>query len=230
MTKIIVAHCIHPKFQREAYYSSQDIVALFGSHALYDPFEVDKLVLIPDKIITSEEYDWNSNIHDADIALLKFNEGKININHAYINPICIWDSIDDPLAKEGVLVGVERTGGFSEQREAEIKNMRLTIRYNDECLEETPSTAEVSSNRTFCAASWNGSVFCNGDSGAGLYIKIDGIYYLKGLLSASAQLRYDYNDPNCDSFSAFGVYTYIYKYIEWIRQKTQGDYATSAKG
>lgn len=225
-----MAHCIHPKFRGEAQFSSQDIVALFGAHELYDPFEVDKLVLIPDQIITSEDYDWNSEILDADIALLKFNEGKININHAYINPICIWDSIDDPLAKEGIVVGVDRTGGFSEQRKAEIKKMKLTIQYNDACLEETPRAAKLSSNRTFCAISWNGSVVCNGDSGAGLYIKIDGVYYLKGILSGSLQNRYDYDDPNCEYFSAFGVYTYIYKYIEWIKQKTQGNYATSAKG
>lgn len=188
---------------------------------MMNPFEVDRLVLTPDEIITSEDYDRESRSLDADIALLKFEEGKINPNHAYINPICIWNSNDDPLAKEGVLVGWER---LKDSRQVtEPKQIKVTIQYIDECLEETPILAEISSNRTFCAGDRNGSKTCNGDSGSGLYIKIDGIWYLKGLISGGLKTDSDGCDP-------FAVYTYIYKFLNWIRQKTQGNYAITAKG
>ena len=50
-----------------------------------------------------------------------------------------------------------------------------------------------------------------GDSGSGLFIKIKGVFYLKGIVSSSL---FD-EDGNCDVLND-GVYTNVIQYLKWI--------------
>lgn len=50
-----------------------------------------------------------------------------------------------------------------------------------------------------------------GDSGTGLYIKVNGVYYLRGLVSST--LLND--DSNCDTMN-FAIYTDVLKFTSWI--------------
>lgn len=190
-----------------------------------DPYEVERVGLTPEKVIIHE--DWNSmtTSYDADVSLLKFEEGKLNIHHSYISPICIWDSIEDPLANEGFVLGWGKTENTSKMHETVPKLTSVIIQNNEECLAGSSRLADLASSRTLCAGNRNGSGVCSGDSGGGLYINIDGIYYLKGLISSSLITR----DGECD-ISRNAVYTNIHKFGGWIKQKTQGAFSTSAKG
>lgn len=205
------------------------MVAIFGVYRLDDPFEVERTVIRPEKIIIHEEWDTMIDSYDADIALLKFEEGKININHAYINPICIWDSIDDPLANEGVILGWGQSKHSKKRHETIPKRTKVTIYYNEECLLKKRVIHQLASNRTFSANNQNVSGTCTGDSGGGLFIKVDGIFYLKGLLSAGIVDPFGECSPASD-ISEYSIYTNIQKLAGWMKRKTQGALATSAKG
>ncbi|EFN80173.1 hypothetical protein EAI_05816 [Harpegnathos saltator] len=62
----------------------------------------------------------------------------------------------------------------------------------------------------FCAGLMNGSSACDGDSGGGLCFKKDGIWYLRGIISAAPQ-----KDNHCDFYS-YVVFTRISAHLEWI--------------
>lgn len=189
-----------------------------------DPFEVERVVIRPKKIIVHEEWDPLDTVYDADIALLKFEDGKINIDHDYINPICIWDSIDEPRVNEGIILGWGK-GDSTKIHETIPKQTEVTIYQIEDCLPEEPGLQEIASNRTFCASNLNVSGACSGDSGGGLFIKVDGIFYIQGLLSAGAVGVFG----ECD-ISKHALYTNIQNFAGWIKQKTQGAFATSTKG
>lgn len=196
---------------------------MFGAHDLNDTLEVERVALKPDAIIIHE--DWNTAVirYDANISLLKFEKGRINMNSAYISPICIWDSIDDSQAFEGDVLGWGRSEDSTKVHENIPKLMKVAIQNNDECLLKNKDLFAMSSSRTFCGAGLrNGSGACNGDSGSGLFVIIDGIYYLKGIVAGSAVSIYG---ESCDT-SLPTIYTNIHKFTDWIRKSTQGAYAT----
>lgn len=194
---------------------------MFGAHNLNDTHEVERVALKPDAIIIHEDWNTTDHSYDADISLLKFEKGKININSVYISPICIWDSIDDSQTLEGVVFGWQRSEYNINRPEDVPKLIKVAIQNNGDCLLKHPSLAVVASSRTFCAGEINGSAICTG-YGSGLFVVIDGIYYHKGIFSVG---RVEL-DGSCDTSGEPGVYTNTHKYINWIRQKTQGAYAT----
>lgn len=50
------------------------------------------------------------------------------------------------------------------------------------------------------------------DSGGGLYLKIGGRYYLRGIVSASILIA-----KKCD-VNNYAVYTDVAKYLKWLKQ------------
>lgn len=52
---------------------------------------------------------------------------------------------------------------------------------------------------------------CNGDSGGGFYIKVNKVYYLRGIVSSSL-----IKDGGCD-VSKYAVYTNVLKFRGWIK-------------
>lgn len=98
---------------------------------------------------------------------------------------------------------------------------------NEECLLEQPHLAEMSSLRTFCAGNKKNSGVCKGDSGGGLFVKIDEIFFLKGIVSTA--LVDFVNDFKCDIVNN-AVYTDIHQFTDWIANKTQHTFSSSVKG
>lgn len=179
------------------------------------------MALSPKRIFIHNDYNNRRILSDADLSLLELWEGKILINQAYINPICIWNSIHDPIASEGVVMGWGLSKDLTKDKNV-AKLMKVAIQDNDDCFEETPQLAALSSRRTFCAGPRNGSEICSYNTGAGLFIKIDGVYFLKGLVSMSL-VRVSGNE-NCAT-SKPAVYTNVQKFFNWIKQTTRGSYA-----
>lgn len=201
----------------------QEIVAIFGVYRLDDPFEVERVVLIPKKIIIHEEWNPLVEIYNADISLLKLV--FLNIDHVYITPICIYDSIDDPLANEGVVLGWGQSKDTPNSYKTIPEQTKVTIYNNEECFLEDVALHKIANNRTFCAGTKDLSGSCSGDHGSGIFIKVDGIYYLKGLLSTGPITSFG----QCET-SRYAMYTNIHKFTDWIKLKTQGAFAISAKG
>lgn len=106
---------------------------------------------------------WNPNTvrFDADIAILEL-EHEISFN-TYIQPICLWNSFREPSVSSGVIVGY----GISDpNKPKKIENtprvLNVPIINQVRCFLNDPALANISSERTFCAGSADGSGACSG--------------------------------------------------------------------
>lgn len=217
MTFFKAAHCIHQKNSFEPL-QPENILALFGAHDLKNPYETEKFALVPKKIILHEDWNLHVSEYDADLSLLKFEKGKINLNAEsfYVRPICLWTSETEPLEVEGIVTGWGKSEDPSKKHENEPKLIKVSLQTNEECFLTAKQLIDLSSFRTFCAGAKNGtSGVCSGDSGGGLFIKVEGVFYLKGIVSSSL-VKVD----GCD-VSKNAVYTNVLKFKDWIEKKTQ---------
>lgn len=154
---------------------------------------------------------WTINF-DGDLSLLRFETGSIHLN-SFVQPICIWDYSYDPTESEGFVAGWGKSEDSDECFQNVPKRVKALIQTNEDCFLEEPSLLEMSSLRTFCAGLRNGSGVCFGDSGSGLFIKVDGVYYLIGIVSSG---RPDGED--CGVFIN-AIYTNVLKFRNWITGK-----------
>lgn len=197
---------------------ARDILALFGVHNLNNPYEAEKVSLSPKKIIIHDDWNQHHTDYDADIALLEFQRGKIifSADSLYIQPICLWDSgAEPPSVEKGIVTGWGKSEDQSKLHENEPKLLKVLIQSNEECVYDERELFDLTSLRTFCAGLQDGSGVCHGDSGGGLFIKINGVYYLKGIVSSSLL-----KNENCD-VSRNAVYTNVIKFKPWIDAKTR---------
>lgn len=160
---------------------------------------------------------WNPETarYDSDLALLEFEPASISFNR-FVQPICLWDSEKEPAVTEGVVTGWGRSEDETKDHENIPKQVKALIQSNEDCFftEGQAEHLHVSSNRTFCAGLRNGSGICEGDSGGGLFIKVDGVSYLKGIVSSSPV---NANDDCLVLINA--IYTNVLKFRDWIEKK-----------
>ena len=154
-------------------------------------------------------HDWNPNVavYDADIAILEL-EDEVSFNR-YIQPICLAVPNSEAASKtEGIIAGF----GKSEHRESEniARVISSPIHSYDVCSKSSDHESLVT-HRTFCGGYENGTSVCRGDSGSGLMVEHDGIFYLRGIVSASL------NDPiiGCN-INKYSIFTDVLSYYGWI--------------
>jgi len=155
--------------------------------------------------------DWNSLTYsyDADIAVLLL-EHQVQFS-PQIQPICMT-STSPMLAAvtEGVVVGNGKSSEYIEYENIP-KFIKMPVQTDEICMEKDSFFKTLSSGRTFCAGSADGSGVCTGDSGSGFVVKIGTAYYLRGIVSVSL------GEPllGCD-VKSFAVFTDALKFIDWI--------------
>lgn len=162
--------------------------------------------------------------YDADISLLQFKADQVNINSPYINPICIWNSKENPLPNDGLVLGWGTSKNEETMQNTIPKVKKGKSSNNEDCFLRQPRLIAFSSNRTFCGIHEHDSRVCTGDGGSGLFVKIDEAYFLKGLVSTSL------SDDHACALSDIVIYTDFYKYTDWIANITQQTFASSVKG
>lgn len=209
------ANCILGKYTRNQLLP-RDVLALFGAHDLDKTYEVGRTALSPKKIFIHEDWNVHTTNYDADVSLLQFEEEGLYFS-AYIQPICIFDYEREPVVTEGIVTGWGQSEDLTKQHENLPKFMKVLIETYENCFLQDHKLIYISSRRTFCAGLRNGTGVCKGDSGGGLFIKVNGIYYLKGIVSSS--LLNDYGN-DCDVFKN-AVYTNVPKFYSWIKQITE---------
>lgn len=189
-------------------------------------YEAEKIVLSPKRIIIHDEWNPQTQQYDADISLLEFEKGKILFSDSsdFISPICLWGSETEPAAKEGVVVGWGKSEDATKFHETIPTMIKAKIQTNEECFLTQRPLLDLSSFRTFCAGLQNGSGVCFGDSGSGLFIKVNQVHYLKGIVSSSLV-----KDQLCD-VSKNAVYTNVLKYMDWIEEKTRIVFGSLSQG
>jgi len=155
---------------------------------------------------------WNTNepSFDADIAILELaNEVQFN---NYIRPICLADD-DSEIAEisKGTVVGF----GITENgTPSDIANkLEIAITDYHSCILKSRDISTFASARTFCGGPADGRGVCSGDSGSGVYVKHNEIFYLRGLVS-SGLIN---NNYECDTHRQ-AVFTDVPEYYDWIKR------------
>lgn len=190
-------------------------MAFFGAHELNNFHETKRFSLSPEDIILHDKWNPHTTRYDSDLALLKFEDETIVFN-TFVQPICLWDSEKEPIETEGIVAGWGQSEDTSRRHETEPKVIKAEIQTNEMCFFDDRAMVDLSSYRTFCAGLKNVSGVCRGDSGAGLLIKVNNVFHLKGIVSSSIT-----NDGVCD-VSKSAVYTNVQKFRDWIAEKTGG--------
>ncbi|CAG9812296.1 unnamed protein product [Chironomus riparius] len=214
-TKVVTAaHCIEEKFS-ETVLRPRDLIVALGAHNLRSSFEVGRLYIAVKKITIHP--DWHPKIqsYDADIAVLELSK-KVTFDE-FIQPICLSDTQS---ASSSISLGL--VVGFGKSEFAEIENIarsvNIPILSYRECAEQSTNHQSLLSHRAFCGGYANGTGVCVGDSGSGLIVNHNGVYYLRGIVSSSL-----YGDAHGCNVHAYSVFTDAAKFHNWIQDSDAQD-------
>lgn len=207
--KFPAAHCILQKHATKELLP-RNILALFGAHDLSDSFETGRYALSPKEIFIHDKWNPRTTEYDSDLSLFQFEEQAIHFN-SFVQPICLWDSGNEMTVTEGVVTGWGKSDDATKSHENLPKLVQVPIQLNEDCFFDEGKLLPLSSRKTFCAGLRNGSGVCQGDSGGGLFTRVDGVYHLRGIVSSSL-----IKDGGCD-ISKNAVYTNVLKFRDWIK-------------
>lgn len=187
-----------------------------------------------DEVIVHRDY--NPVMYTTDIGLLRL---KRNITYnSFIKPVCLYNrtvDISTFYGREGKVTG----WGFN--RDGVISNvlnyLEVPVVSQKMCSQRNVQfNGVLAVGESFCAGhadgtSWKifkricllitdsfsfaGNSVCNGDSGGGLVFAEGPRYYVRGIVSISAQRR---NLLLCDP-NQYSVFTDVSKFLNWIRQQ-----------
>lgn len=198
-----------PKHSNRKKLLPREIIAVFGAHNISNAHELNRKPLSPSQILIHEDWKTETSKYDANIAVLVFDE-EIHFTR-FIKPVCIWKSTAAPLVKKGIFVGWGK--GDEESRNfiaSTPRQLKIPIHENQQCFFKDYELAVISSPRTFCAGDANGTGVNIGDSGSGLFTKIDDAFYITGIAS-SCKTNYE----GCD-LNTYSVFTNVLKFQDWI--------------
>ncbi|EDS34681.1 plasminogen [Culex quinquefasciatus] len=150
-----------------------------------------------------------------DIALLELNEAVRYTD--YILPACINEQVLTS-ADSGMAVG----WGVTEDDMVSpvLKQARLPVVETVDCLDsDRDFFAGMIHRCMFCAGYQNGTTVCNGDSGGGLFVERNGVWYLGGIVSFSKARGPGSNLCVTDGYAGF---TEVARFVEWIQRVSEG--------
>ncbi|XP_063706892.1 serine protease 42-like [Culicoides brevitarsis] len=166
------------------------------------------------RIICHENFNRETVRHD--IALLKLSTSVIFTK--FIQPACL------PLENFDISDQVGTVIGFGRTEKGELSNVLR------EAKMKVPKTmACLDSNRdfyglflydgNFCAGELDAKkAACSGDSGGGMYFKINDLWVVRGIVSVG--MRNEEKEEGC-SPDSYVLYTDIYKHLTWLLEKIQ---------
>lgn len=99
--------------------------------------------------------------------------------------------------------------GTNESESLQSKPYKVEIPINDieNCTLHNPFISNIIWNKSFCAGK-KGTGVCVGDSGSGLYVQIENIYYFRGIVSSG-------RDQTCGQTTE-AVFSDIIEYEDFI--------------
>lgn len=208
----LAAHCFLEKnsgMKGEA----ENVRAVFGAHLMDDDHELGRFTLTPKEIIFHPDWSQRTAQYDADLAFLRFKKDGIHFG-AFVQPIRLWDSENEPNMTDGIVIGWG-SADSTIRHENEPSQVELPIFGNNECLPGHENVAKHASSRTFCAGG-NEKGACFGDSGSGLFAKVNSLHYLMGIVSSSPA-----KDGTICDVSQYTIYTNVLKFKDWIENETR---------
>ena len=190
----------------------RDIIIVLGSHNVYQLFEVQKTNIAVQTIHIHKDYIFEATNMDADIAVIILDTA---VNSAkFIKPICLIDSDKNALTvTNGILATYGHNNTMKLNPEFTPRKLEIQIQEFFECVMNNEAFAHISSNRTFCALPKDGTEVCVEDYGSGLYVKHEGSYYLRGILSTVMS-----DDKSKCKIGSDSLYTDVTAYTKWIEE------------
>jgi secreted trypsin-like serine protease len=218
---LLAAHCFFTKYRGKRTWPKK-VVAWVGKHNLMDNEEEDAKAHRVNDIMIHEDWDFNSDSFDGDLALLLLYE-KVDLSRRYIvGVVCLPPSSSRPFIGNGTISG----WGVSEWSIANGKRHSLTPNdldlpavTNDQCTDADDRFYDLVNDRTFCAGFVNqGKSACQGDSGGGfLYFdKTTRSFNLAGIVSATL-----YNSFGDCEINTYSVFTDVAKFVDWINERVE---------
>ena len=187
------------------------MIVLLGAYDLKNSYEAGRSSTSVQSINMHPDWNPNSESFDADIAVLVL-ENQVLFSST-IQPICGIRNQNSNIAriKKGFVVGYGRSEDKSKVHENIPKIIETPIHTNENCFLENHSLIKLSSSRTFCGGTGNGTGVCNGDSGSGLIVTDGNTFYLRGIVSSSLV-----GGPYGCNVDTYSVFTDVTKYVDWI--------------
>ncbi|KAL1380002.1 hypothetical protein pipiens_020063, partial [Culex pipiens pipiens] len=100
-----------------------------------------------------------------------------------------------------------------------LKQARLPVVDTVNCLDsDRDFFAGLIHRCMFCAGYQNGTTVCNGDSGGGLFVERNGVWYLGGIVSFSKARGPGSNLCVTDGYAGF---TEVARFVEWIQRVSE---------
>ena len=142
---------------------------------------------------------------------MTFRTGEI-LSSNFIQPIFLWNDDTPPTQTEGYVAGWGMNRKSGKKLEEIPTKLKVPIHTNAHCWYTEHKLLPISSPRTFCAGSGDGTGVCTGDSWGGLSIKVGSTFYFRGIVSAGLL-----DGMNCD-VSIYSIFTDALKFKLWINQ------------
>jgi len=142
----------------------------------------------------------------ANIAIISLKNRLHKTN--FVSPVCLWQESSESIgsASYGVGYGVDETGSYSGIR----KHVKMLITSDLYCIHHYRNVMTTASHsKYFCAQSDGTATTCSNDDP--LYIKINGTWFIRGLLNAFSYFA----DGTCDAQKPI-LYEDIALFQDWI--------------
>jgi secreted trypsin-like serine protease len=215
------AHCFLAKYSGKRTWPKQ-VVAWVGKHNLMKNEEEDAKAHQVNDIMIHEDWDFNSNSLDGDLALLLLDE-EVDLSNPFIDGVvCLPPSSSNPFIGNGTMSGwgvSEWSIANWEEHSMTPNDLDLPAVTNQQCTNANYRFHELVSNRTFCAGFIDqGKSACQGDSGGGLlyFDKTARSFNLAGIVSGTL-----FNSMDECEINTYTVFTDVAKFVDWINEKVE---------
>lgn len=207
---LTAAHCLLTTGEKNQL-QPNDLLISLGRYNIMDWTEPKAMSVNPRALAVHPNFKGTTLDYDIGVVMLPEDIPYSTL----IRPICLWNgSLDETsiVGQLGTIVG----WGFSEMGViSEIpKSIQIPIVSEVDCLRSDIGFQLTTSNRTFCAGG-QGVGPCQGDSGSGMYLRRNGRWVLRGIVSHAL---IDPDTGKCDT-RKYSVYTDVAKYRDWLEEQ-----------
>nr|XP_012224365.1 PREDICTED: limulus clotting factor C-like [Linepithema humile] len=217
---VTAAHCIYDDTTKRVIDPNKILIATGNIFRDYDsPYNDRRLVkknkvrdiyIICKYIGLTGNYVW-------DIAILELAE-PFELS-TWLVPACLDPFSDQTVLEPGVYGKVAGFGRTSDgESSAILQSLKVPYISYNQCKSASlnADTEQFITIDKFCAGYLNGSSVCDGDSGGGLVVQTNGLWYLRGIVSVSLGTINIAGSPRCDN-NLYSLYTRISSHIGWIQ-------------
>ncbi|XP_017015463.1 serine protease gd [Drosophila takahashii] len=233
------AHCFKLFNKR---FTSNEVLVFLGRHNLKNWNEEGSLAAPVDGIYIHPDFNSQLSSYDADIAVIMLKD-EVRFN-TFIRPACLWSGSSKAeyiVGEQGIVIGwsFDRANRTQDQKLSPValggkkssdshsapKVVKAPVVGNAECFRANAHFRSLSSNRTFCAGihteerdrhqQISASIY-TGISGAGLFIRRNNRWMLRGTVSAALPAVESPEPGYVCCRSQYIIYADVAKFLDWI--------------